>query len=295
MSEIYPLIVLLTFSYALVVLFVVLMYWTPQVIEWSVWFYRLLLAAYPDSFRNEYGEAMVQLFRDTARDAYRRRGLLGLAALWMRTLADFTISVIRQHRDQPVQVSSESVLLRDFLHKWRRFGSEALSVTVFSIWYGLHLLRHMVRRSALGLATLTAVAFGIWIASFFDSFNWMRERNTRVDIVGGVVQIFHVYEVGELISDEQSKRNGRAWMEQNPGVAERFASPARPWEFSFFTDIPGWSVIRVGFDRKPELLRPSKSWRLRFPFGFLPALLLVWTIRVYMRRKVGAVAATQSA
>lgn len=294
MSEILQLIFVSALACA-VVLFVALTYWTSQIIELSVRFYRLLLAAYPDSFRNEYGEAMVQLFRDTARDAYRRRGLLGLAAVWLRTLADFTISVIRQHRDQPVQASSESVLLRDFLQKWRQFASEALSVTAFSTWYGLHLLRVFFRRAALVWATLTAIAFGIEFASFFDGFRVLRLPTARVDLGGGVVQIWHVYDVGEPISDEQSKQDIYAWLERNSDLAARFSAVAQPWEFSFFTDIPGGSVIKFGPDRKPMLVRPEKSWRLRFPFGFLPVFLLIWTIRVYLRRNTASVAATQSA
>lgn len=319
MSSIISLIALLAFAYGLVVLFVVLTYWTSQVVEESVlWregfversvrLYRLLLAAYPASFRSEYGDAMVQLFRDTTRDAYRRRGLLGLAAMWLRTLADFTISVPRQHRDKPVAASSESVLLYDFLHKWRRFGSEALSVTVFSTWYGLHVLRLFFRRAVLVWATLTAIALGTWIASFFDSFNWMRGGIARVDIGGGVVQIWHVYSVGKAVPDEQSKRDVRAWLERNPDLAQRFSATARPWEFSFFSDIPGgrvvqWRTIENGpvggrfpnVRQEPVLTHPTKSWRLRFPFGIFPALLLVWTIRVYLRRNAGSVAAVPSA
>ncbi|HTU93537.1 MAG TPA: hypothetical protein VMF69_25885 [Gemmataceae bacterium] len=312
MSQIISWIALSAFAYALLILCVVLTYWTSQVVEGfverSVQLYRLLLGAYPAAFRQEYGEAMVQLFRDTARDAYRRRGLLGLVAMWLRTLADFTISVIRQHRDRPVQVSSESVLLRDFLQKWRRLGSEALSVTAFSAWYGLHLLRLYFRRSLLVWATLTAIAFGTWFASFFDSFNWVREKETRVDLGGGTVQICHVANVGDPLSEEQWQRYIHNWLESNPGVAERFESKARPWEFSFFSDIPGGTVIqsRTIEDRpargrrrdvrfEPVLTQPYKSWRLRFPFGILPVLLLGWTIRVYLRRKAGFVAGVQSA
>lgn len=320
MSLISQLIVLAALAYALVVLVIVFTYWTSQVVERSViWregfversvrLYRLLLAVYPDSFRNEYGEAMIQLFRDTARDAYRRHGLLGLAAIWLRMLPDLTTSVLRQHRDKPVQASSESALLRDFLHKWRRFGSETLSVTAFSTWYGLHLLRLYFRRAALVWATLTAIAFGTWMASLFDSFTWMRGRATWLGLQkGGLVMIAHVYEVGEPVPDAQAVRDLRAWYERNRSVAERFDSPARPWEFSFFSDIPGgrvvqWRTIESGpardghhhFRQEPVLTQPNKSWRLRVPFGILPAFLLVWTIRVYLRRNAGSVAAMQSA
>ena len=46
---------------------------TPRLVAFSLWLYRLLLAAYPTAFRQEYGEAMTQLFRDTVLDGYRRR------------------------------------------------------------------------------------------------------------------------------------------------------------------------------------------------------------------------------
>ncbi|MGH7174578.1 MAG: hypothetical protein ACRELF_08435 [Gemmataceae bacterium] len=312
MSFIVPLITWSAVLYALVILIVALVYRTPRIvdlIEMSVSFYRLLLAAYPAPFRNEYGEAMVQLFRDTARDAYGRRGLRGLSAMWLRTLADFTISVIRQHRDKPVLVSNESVLLRDFLHKWRRLGTDALSVTAFSTWYGWHLLRLYFQRAILVWATLTAIALGIWFASFFDSFTWMRGRAEWVGIgKGGVVQIWHHANAGEPISDEQWQRDTREWVKRHPTLPDRLRSAARPWEFSFLAEIPGGTVIqwrtiengpargrRHNVRQEPVLIQPSKSWRLRFPFGILPALLLGWTIRVFLRRKTGSFAAMQSA
>lgn len=279
----------------------------PRLVGYSVALYRFLLAAYPAAFRNEYGEAMVQLFRDTAREAYRRGGSLSLVAVWLQTLADFTISVLRQHRDKPLDGSSESVLLGDFLHKWQRLGSDALCVSAFSAWYGLHLLRLYFQRATLVWVTLTAIAFGIWSASLFDRLNWMRARGTRIDILWGLVQIEHCYDMGEPISYEQELRDLRAWWERNPGLAERVSAPGWPWEFSFFADLPGGSFVHVtqwrttapdrfgSVRREPVLVEPYKSWRLRFPFGIVPALLLGGTIRVYRRRKPGPAAAMQSA
>lgn len=301
------LIAAIAFGYALIVLFVVFGYWSSQVaeglVECSVRLYRLLLAAYPAPFRREFGEAMVQLFRDTARDAYGRSGFLGVAAMWPPTLTDLTISVIRQHRDKPVTVSSESVLLCDFLQKWRRLGSDALSVAAFSTWYGLHLLRLYFRRAVLVWTTLTTIAFGIWFASFFNSITLIRNHAAWVAIGGGCVQIQRHHETGKPISDERHLSDLRAWMERNPYLTERLNGPARPWEFSFVSEVPGGRVLqwrttapdRLGMVRhEPVLVQPYKSWQLRFPFGFLPAFLLVWTIRVFLRRNTGSVAAMQS-
>ena len=47
--------------------------------------YRWLLRLYPAQFRAAYEDAALQLFRDRLRDM---RSFAGLAALWMRTLAD---------------------------------------------------------------------------------------------------------------------------------------------------------------------------------------------------------------
>lgn len=177
-------------------------------------------------------------------------------------------------------------------------------MTTFSAWYGLHLLRLYFQRAVLVWATLTAIAFGIWLASFFDGFRVLRLNTSRVDLGGGVVRISHAYDVGEPISDEQSVRDIRAWYERNRSLGDRFYSPVPPWEFSYFTDIPGKTPIqwrttapdRLGMIRhEPVLVRPYKYWQLRFPFGILPAFLLGWTIRVYLRRSADSATAMQSA
>jgi len=49
---------------------------------------RLLLRFYPPDFRDEMGEAVVEAYRDRAREALSRGGFLRLAALWLRALVD---------------------------------------------------------------------------------------------------------------------------------------------------------------------------------------------------------------
>lgn len=48
----------------------------------------LLVVAYPRGFRREYEVHMAQLFGDLCREEVRRGGMLGLGALWVRTLLD---------------------------------------------------------------------------------------------------------------------------------------------------------------------------------------------------------------
>jgi hypothetical protein len=56
--------------------------------------YRVLLRAYPLSYRDRYAEPMEQLFRDRLREV---RTFAGLAVLWARTLADWAVSVPARH------------------------------------------------------------------------------------------------------------------------------------------------------------------------------------------------------
>ncbi|MBN1120805.1 MAG: hypothetical protein JXJ17_06975 [Anaerolineae bacterium] len=58
--------------------------------------YRRLLFAYPRSHRREYGESMVQLFRDQCRDAVRQGRLI---RLWLQTLIDLLRSAPVEHVD----------------------------------------------------------------------------------------------------------------------------------------------------------------------------------------------------
>jgi predicted permease len=53
----------------------------------EAWF-RLLLRLYPDDFRDEVGDALVETYLERARDARASGGRRALAALWMRALID---------------------------------------------------------------------------------------------------------------------------------------------------------------------------------------------------------------
>jgi putative ABC transport system permease protein len=61
---------------------------TDRLVNVSERWFRLLQRLYPPDFRDEMGDAMVETYRDRARDALRRGGVLRLALVWMRALAD---------------------------------------------------------------------------------------------------------------------------------------------------------------------------------------------------------------
>ncbi len=69
----------------------------PRLLAISNTVYNLLLRGCPAGYRREYGAAMGQAFRDLAREAYRRRGALGVLALWLRTLPDTLATAFTEH------------------------------------------------------------------------------------------------------------------------------------------------------------------------------------------------------
>ena len=75
------------------------------------WF-RLLQRLYPPDFRDDMGDAVVETYRDRARDALRRGGILRLAMLWVRALVDSL-------RNGPGERARPAV-------SWRRSGNSAV-------------------------------------------------------------------------------------------------------------------------------------------------------------------------
>ena len=61
---------------------------SDRLIDLSERWFRLLLRLYPPDFRDDMGEGLVEAYRDRARDTLARRGLIALAALWLRAFAD---------------------------------------------------------------------------------------------------------------------------------------------------------------------------------------------------------------
>jgi len=59
-----------------------------RLLDLSERWFRLLERLYPPDFSDNMGTAVVETYRDRARDALRRGGVLRLAALWVRALVD---------------------------------------------------------------------------------------------------------------------------------------------------------------------------------------------------------------
>jgi hypothetical protein len=70
----------------------------PRSVSLSVRVYRGLLRTYPREFRLEYGEAMIQVFRDLCLQS----GKTGLASVWGRALLDFAVTLISEYMNRGV-------------------------------------------------------------------------------------------------------------------------------------------------------------------------------------------------
>ena len=73
--------------------------------------YSALLNLYPPTFRAMHGQQMRLTFRDACRDAYRRRGLLSLLALWLPTLLDLFKSALEERARQGELTMSKERLM----------------------------------------------------------------------------------------------------------------------------------------------------------------------------------------
>jgi hypothetical protein len=63
----------------------------------SVRVYRAMLVAYPKKFRENYGAQMVQVFRDSVREAYHYNGMPSMIDLWLHTFVDLVITALIEH------------------------------------------------------------------------------------------------------------------------------------------------------------------------------------------------------
>ena len=81
---------------------------TPNVVNLSFYFYRLLLRLYPAEHREAYGPLMAQVFRDQCRDAYRSNGRYGVFCAWFPLMLDLVITLVQEHRQKGIPMSSET-------------------------------------------------------------------------------------------------------------------------------------------------------------------------------------------
>ena len=92
--------------------------------------YRILLAAYPSEFRREYGPSLLQVFRDSSRDATRREGKFATGKFWLAILGDLIVSASKQHIENVREDGPMNNIRRDLL---AAVGCAAIILTAFML------------------------------------------------------------------------------------------------------------------------------------------------------------------
>ncbi len=90
--------------------------------------HRALLVAYPEEFRREYGQHMVQAFGDLCREERRRGSKSLLVRLWVSTVSDLVTSGLAQRSRAH---TNREVAMRD--HRLAGIGFILLVVPLFSV------------------------------------------------------------------------------------------------------------------------------------------------------------------
>ncbi len=102
------------------------------------WF-RLLRRLYPPDFRDDMGDAFVEAYRDSARDALKRGGIVRLVTVWIRAVADSL-------RNGPGERVRPAV-------SWRRAGNWGRDAELAT--------RRLIRAPALTLAMVGTLTVGL--------------------------------------------------------------------------------------------------------------------------------------
>ena len=165
----------------------------------SVRIYRALLVAYPKTFREHYETQLVQVFRDSIREAYHHNRMSGVIDLWLHICVDLLVTALMERMMERSQyMFSPKVVLWGGVASafggmlWMMVPSGGVTI-VFALVLGLGGLVSLYSRQAgqggrLGLAgfalgiigTVLALATLIWGFTSFSGSTYM-EIHSRIE------------------------------------------------------------------------------------------------------------------
>lgn len=166
--------------------------------------YRLLLRAYPADFRREFGDAMVEFFRDRVLRA-KQDGLAAFCVVWLLAFSDVARNVVPARWDS----------LRQFLRRARyRRNESRMSPTLYTArrkdWMFASILqdvryalRGMFRHRAFSLMVIATLTLGIGAnAAMFSVVNGVLLRPLPFRNPEGIVHVRHNAPMGSVSEPE---------------------------------------------------------------------------------------------
>jgi hypothetical protein len=137
-------------------------------LEWSVRLYRLLLRAYPASFRRRYACEMAEVFGDMAEAAVERRGGVGLIGLWVRVLPDLMLTAVGQQLAE----TERRVAM------WRQFLGRAHFLAAFTVALFLAALATPADPASMVIAAVPI--FGVYVVALTSKGLGPRRRSLAI-------------------------------------------------------------------------------------------------------------------
>jgi hypothetical protein len=160
--------------------------------------YGALLVAYPPEFRHEFGDQMLQVFRDCYRAEARSGSLPGF---WFRTLLDLVMTAAKERVDGS---GREDVLMKRHLDLIKLLGSVAIILIAFLLFsYGKkHEVRSILLFGYVLDALITTGVIGtliVFILSKATKLNPLRIALWTFAVVHAALYLFTVLVISRLV------------------------------------------------------------------------------------------------
>ncbi len=104
----------------------------PAPVALTLWIYSRLLIVHPPTFRHDFGDDILQVYRQTCLDAYARSGTVGVIRLWAPSASDLICGAIAEYalllhirREAPVEM------------KYRRSSSAIFACFIAFVFAGI--------------------------------------------------------------------------------------------------------------------------------------------------------------
>jgi len=155
----------------------------PWIITLSLRLYRWLLRVGPITYRTEYEEPTLQVFRQCCRDAYRQRGTWGVMLLWLPMFSEAIFGMLAEHFSVLRHIYER---IGQMLATMRRSMISTLCAFIFFGVAYIFLMRITDPRAPLDEAANGHPVIGL----SFAIINWSAEIAFLVVVIGGLPILF---------------------------------------------------------------------------------------------------------